>query len=74
MTNKTIPTTSADTIASAQVRQGLEQGSLCGALDRLLSTGVVVAGDATLTVADIDLLRLQFQLVLSSAARQEDSA
>lgn len=40
--------------------------SLCDALDRLLSTGVVVVADATLTVADIDLLRLQCQIVLSS--------
>ena len=40
--------------------------SLCDALDRLLTTGVVVVADATLTVADIDLLRLQCQIVLSS--------
>jgi hypothetical protein len=31
-----------------------------------LTTGVVVVADATLTVADIDLLRLQCQIVLSS--------
>ncbi|WP_370630349.1 gas vesicle protein [Methylococcus sp. Mc7] len=41
--------------------------SLCDALDRLLTTGVVVVADATLTVADIDLLRLQCQIVVSSA-------
>lgn len=40
--------------------------SLCDALDRLLTTGVVVVADATLTVADVELLRLQCQIVLSS--------
>lgn len=53
---------------ASQVRSAVERESLCDALDRLLTTGVVIVADATLTVADIDLLRLQFQLVLSSAA------
>lgn len=59
----------AATAAAAQVRGAVQGGaSLCDALDRLLTTGVVVVADATLKVADIDLVRLQFQLVLSSAA------
>jgi Gas vesicle protein len=53
---------------ATQVRAAVERASLCEALDRLLTTGVVVVADATLTVANIDLLRLQLQLVLSSAA------
>jgi hypothetical protein len=51
----------------------MEGASLCEALDRLLNTGVVVVGDAAVTVAEIDLLRIQFQLVLSSAARSVES-
>lgn len=70
------PMVSADAgaAASAQVRGAVERASLCEALDRLLTTGVVVVGDATLTVADIDLLRLQFQVVLSSAVAPAESA
>jgi hypothetical protein len=64
----------AGAAASAQVRGAVERVSLCEALDRLLTTGVVVVGDATLTVADIDLLRLQFQVVLSSATAPVESA
>lgn len=41
-------------------------------LDRVLNTGVVVVGDITITVADIELLCLRLQLLVSSAetARQ----
>jgi hypothetical protein len=52
---------------STQVRDAVERASLCDALDRLLTTGVVIVADATLTVANIDLLHLQLQLVLSGA-------
>jgi hypothetical protein len=54
-------------LPSTQVRDAVERASLCDALDRLLTTGVVIVADATLTVANIDLLRLQLQLVLSAA-------
>jgi hypothetical protein len=41
-------------------------------LDRLLNKGVVVAGDIAISVADIDLIYLRAQLLLSSfeTARQ----
>ena len=61
-------TVTAGPPVTTQVRAAVERASLCEALDRLLTTGVVVVADATLTVANIDLLRLQLQLVLSSAA------
>jgi len=40
--------------------------SLCDALDRVLSTGVVVLGELKVSVADIDLLYLGLQLVVTS--------
>jgi hypothetical protein len=40
--------------------------SLCEALDRLLNTGVVVAGEVIISVADIDLVYLNLQLLLAS--------
>ncbi len=40
--------------------------SLCEALDRMLNTGVVVAGEVVISVADIDLVYLNVQLLLAS--------
>ena len=50
-----------------------EQVSLCEALDRVLNKGVVVVGDVTISVADIDLVYLGLQVILTSieTARQE---
>lgn len=41
-------------------------------LDRVLNTGVVLVGDVMITVADIELIYLRLQLMVSSAetARQ----
>jgi gas vesicle structural protein len=36
-------------------------------LDRVLNTGVVLVGDLTITVADIELIYLRLQLMLCSA-------
>lgn len=43
-----------------------EQVSLCEALDRVLNKGVVVAGEIVISVADVDLIYLGLQLVLTS--------
>jgi len=44
----------------------VERVSLCEALDRVLNTGAVVAGEVTISVAGVDLVYLGLQLVLSS--------
>lgn len=43
-----------------------EQVSLCEALDRVLNKGVVVVGEITISVADIELIYLGLQVVLTS--------
>lgn len=43
-----------------------EQISLCEVLDRVLNKGVVVAGDVVISVADVDLIYLGLQVVLTS--------
>jgi hypothetical protein len=43
-----------------------QQVSLCEVLDRVLNKGVVVAGDATISVAGIDLIYLGLHIMLSS--------
>ena len=40
--------------------------SLCETLDRVLNKGVVVAGEVVISVADIDLIYLGLQLMLTS--------
>jgi hypothetical protein len=43
-----------------------EHVSLCEALDRLLNKGVVVKGELTISVANIDLIYLGLQVLLAS--------
>ncbi len=43
-----------------------KQISLCEAIDRILNKGAVIVGEATISVADVDLIYLALQVVLSS--------
>jgi hypothetical protein len=43
-----------------------EHISLCEALDRVLNKGVVIRGDITISVAEVDLIYLGLNLVVSS--------
>jgi hypothetical protein len=43
-----------------------EHVSLCEALDRILNKGAVVVGEVTISVANIDLIYLGLQLVVTS--------
>jgi hypothetical protein len=43
-----------------------EHVSLCEALDRILNKGAVVAGEVTISVANIDLVYLGLQVILTS--------
>jgi len=40
--------------------------TLCEVLDRVLNKGVVVHGDVTISVADVDLIYLGLRLLLTS--------
>ena len=48
--------------------------SLCEALDSVLNTGVVALGEVTLSVADVDLIYLGLQLVVTSVEGGRDIA
>ena len=48
--------------------------SLVEALDRVLDKGAVVAGDIVISVADVDLIRLQLNLVVGSTGSLKVSA
>ena len=49
-----------------------EHVSLCEALDRILNKGAVVVGEVTISVANVDLIYLGLQVILTSieTARQ----
>ena len=46
--------------------------ALVDLLDRLLGGGVVIAGDITLAVADVDLVYLGLRALLTSVATAEE--
>ena len=43
-----------------------EQVSLCEVLDRVLNKGAVIVGEVVISVADVDLIYLSLQVVISS--------
>ncbi len=47
--------------------------TLLDLLDRLLYKGVVVRGDLTISVADVDLIYLQLSVLLTSVAKFQES-
>jgi len=51
-----------------------EHISLCEVLDRVLNKGAVIVGDVMISVADIDLIYLGLQVILTSVetARREE--
>ncbi|MDT0463045.1 gas vesicle protein [Streptomyces gibsoniae] len=46
------------------------QVALVDLLDRLLAGGVVVTGDLTLRIADVDLVRVDLNALISSVGEQ----
>jgi hypothetical protein len=47
--------------------------ALVDLLDRLLAGGVVIAGDITLSVADVDLVHVSLRALISSVASLEET-
>lgn len=45
--------------------------ALVDLLDRLLSGGVVISGDLTLSIADVDLVHISLRVLLASASGQD---
>ncbi|TNY38319.1 gas vesicle protein [Thermomonospora catenispora] len=43
-----------------------ERATLVDLLDRLLAGGVVVQGDLTLSIADVDLVRISLRVLIAS--------
>jgi gas vesicle structural protein len=58
-------------VAAAQLRRDVttleEQVTLVELVDRVLNAGVVISGDITLSVADVDLVYVGLRVLLASA-------
>ncbi len=51
-----------------------KQVTLLEVLDRILDKGVVITGDITISVADVDLIYLSLRLVLASVDKLTETA
>jgi hypothetical protein len=49
-----------------------EEVALVDLVDRLLAGGVVIGGDITLSIADVDLVYLRLRLLLGSAGTLDE--
>jgi hypothetical protein len=49
-----------------------QEVALIDLVDRLLGGGVVIAGDITLSVADVDLVYVQLRALVSSVASAQE--
>lgn len=55
----------------SELRDEAREVTLLELVDRLLDRGVVLAGDITISVADVDLIELGLRLVLASTERMQ---
>jgi hypothetical protein len=53
---------------SARDHVAQQEVALVDLIDRLLAGGVVLGGDITLSIADVDLVHLQLRVLLGSAS------
>ncbi len=61
-------------VAAAGLPAGMtpeQEVTLLELLDRVLDKGVVLSGDITLAVADVDLVRIELRALLASVAALE---
>ena len=61
-------------MSGGERRLALDDGSLVDVLDRLLDSGACVDGSVLITLADVDLVRLDLRLLLASVHTLERSA
>jgi len=62
--------TAAATVTTASEPFAPRQVALVDLLDRLLAGGVVIAGELTLRIADVDLVRIHLSALIASIGPQ----
>ena len=59
-------------MSTREIIAGRRDVALVDLVDRLLAGGVVIGGDITLSIADVDLIHLRLQLLLGSASTLDE--
>lgn len=52
--------------------QSLESATLADILERVLDKGVVIAGDITIQIADVELLTIKIRLMIASVDKAKE--
>lgn len=50
----------------------MQSSSLVDVLERILDKGVVIAGDITISLADVELLKIKIRLVIASVDKARE--
>ena len=59
-------------MTSGQVQSAAGTSSLADILERILDKGIVVAGDITVSLVDIELLKIKIRLVICSVDKARE--
>lgn len=52
--------------------KGTDAATLADVLDKILDKGVVIAGDITVSLADVDLLKIKIRLLIASVDKAKE--
>lgn len=57
---------------SANMKQSLQATNLADILERVLDKGIVIAGDITISLVDIELLSIKLRLLIASVDKAKE--
>ncbi len=57
---------------SRQIQTAVQSDSLADILERILDKGLVIAGDITISIADIELLKIKIRLIVCSVDKAKE--
>ena len=55
-----------------QIAHGIQATNLADILERVLDKGVVIAGDITICLADVELLKIKIRLLVASVEKAKE--
>lgn len=59
-------------MSSQRMQHSVQSSTLADVLDRVLDKGVVIAGDITVSLADVDLLSIKLRLLVASVDKAKE--
>ncbi|MDP3774721.1 MAG: gas vesicle protein [Gemmatimonadales bacterium] len=55
-----------------QIAHGIQATNLADILERVLDKGIVIAGDITISLADVELLKIKIRLLVASVEKAKE--